>query len=1034
MADRVVNIMAHKPRAVLSLLVLLSMPPVCRSEGGDRWRIYRVADGLGASNTLAVTISPRGNVWARHVGDSGVSWLDGFQVRTIPAAGNGVAPVYESRSGQIWSLYSSGVMEFRRGQWVEYPVTEINAENQASTARRLLIRPIPLLPAERDHVLALLSDRLIEFDAGQNRTITLRNVIDTGLGRFIDICEARDGGAWLTGSNGLAKLPGPVRRLSAETSWQEFPPDARWAVQNLERPLEDDEGGVTVVADSLSSTGRVALRFDGRDWEILGTSTEKLRGAWRGNGARIWAFTRGALLTLNDGQWRAVAIPGISSAQYYDVATEPSGVFWVATSEGLVRHAQQTWQTPAGIAGTKPPVYSILEDRAGRLWFAATEGLATFQNEKWQRVSWPAGFEPHFTAATGLFNLPDGRIVINSLDQPWLFEPVSVGFQEMKHPRGRKIRTVLGPYKDSAILVQTIEANAPSRFQLEIFDGGRFQELLETQREADLAAEPAFVRVDKADQIWLGTTAGLEAWDPKGRNFLAAKGFRGNALCFLETAGGKIWCGGIGLISEFDGRTWSVVQHGLGEANAMIQARDGSTWVATSTGVHRFADGSWVGNDVEEGLAAFVVRQLCQDHRGTIWAATSGGVSRYVREADLDAPGSFFPAADNPPEVSTAGEVMLRFHGRDKWDHTPTDRLLFTHRLDDGPWSAFTANTSVTFTNLSAGQHRLSVRAMDRNWNEESEPSVYEFAALVPWYKEPRLLAVGLCGLVVTALLGWLAVNRHLRLVRSYAEVEKIVAQRTTELERANRELLHSQKMRALGTLAAGIAHDFNNILSIIKGSAQIVEANPEDSDKIKTRIDRIKAMVEQGSGIVKAMLGFSRVDEQSGIPCDINQLISDTTKLLGDQYRQDLTLHLELAPALPKITGGSHLIQQMLLNLVSNAADAMGGHGQIHLRTGSLEELPPELVLAPAPADRYVRVSVQDTGSGIAPEVLGRIFEPFFTTKALSTRRGTGLGLSMVYEISKEMGFGLMVESVPGKGSTFTILLPVEGLGDSRT
>ena len=103
--------------------------------------------------------------------------------------------------------------------------------------------------------------------------------------------------------------------------------------------------------------------------------------------------------------------------------------------------------------------------------------------------------------------------------------------------------------------------------------------------------------------------------------------------------------------------------------------------------------------------------------------------------------------------------------------------------------------------------------------------------------------------------------------MRSYAEVEKKVAERTRELEVANRQLLHSQKMNALGTLAAGIAHDFNNILSIIKGSAQIIEDNLDNHGKVRTRVDRINTVVEQGAGIVKAMLGFSRdSDEQPGI------------------------------------------------------------------------------------------------------------------------------------------------------------------------
>jgi signal transduction histidine kinase len=254
--------------------------------------------------------------------------------------------------------------------------------------------------------------------------------------------------------------------------------------------------------------------------------------------------------------------------------------------------------------------------------------------------------------------------------------------------------------------------------------------------------------------------------------------------------------------------------------------------------------------------------------------------------------------------------------------------------------------------------------------------------------------------------------------------VERIVEQRTKELERANQELLHSQKMRALGTLAAGIAHDFNSILSIIKGSAQIIETNLDDREKVRTRVDRIKTMVEQGSGIVKAMLEISRVGREEKL-CDVNELVSETRRLLTDQFQHEVTLRLEPAAILPPVEGVGELIQQMLLNLVLNAADAMSGRGEIILRTGLLKRTPPGLVLAPAAKPPLVCVSVQDQGSGVAPEILPRIFEPFFTTKAFSTRRGTGLGLSMVYEIAKEMGYGLMVQSVPDKGSTFSILIP---------
>ena len=232
--------------------------------------------------------------------------------------------------------------------------------------------------------------------------------------------------------------------------------------------------------------------------------------------------------------------------------------------------------------------------------------------------------------------------------------------------------------------------------------------------------------------------------------------------------------------------------------------------------------------------------------------------------------------------------------------------------------------------------------------------------------------------------------------------------------------------MNALGTLAAGIAHDFNNILSIIKGSAQIIEDNPGHPEKIRIRVERIKTVVSQGAEIVDAMLGFSRGEGAPAAPCDLNTVVADTLKLLGDRFLRETEVTFERAENIPEMSVSREFVQQILINFIFNAAEAMSGRKKITLTTGAADRLPPDLFLHPANAAAFVLISVRDCGSGIAPEIKARIFEPFFTTKAMSARRGTGLGLSMVYELAKKMGAGLAVQSVVGEGSVFTLILPV--------
>jgi signal transduction histidine kinase len=194
--------------------------------------------------------------------------------------------------------------------------------------------------------------------------------------------------------------------------------------------------------------------------------------------------------------------------------------------------------------------------------------------------------------------------------------------------------------------------------------------------------------------------------------------------------------------------------------------------------------------------------------------------------------------------------------------------------------------------------------------------------------------------------------------------------------------------------------------------------------------------VVEQGAGIVKAMLGFSAGSGEEPAMCDLNAVVNDTIQLLGDRFQRDAAVLFTPEPSLPQVPAVKEFVQQILLNFVFNAAEAetAAKRKQIILSLRRAQRLPENLALAPAPAPDYIMISVQDFGSGIQPENLPRIFEPFFTTKALSARRGTGLGLSMVYELARKLEAGLSVDSIVDVGSTFTLILPVrEGKEDEK-
>ncbi len=999
----------------------------CFAQKTVHWRVFKVGDGSAA----AVSVGPKGNVWVKNADSPEINWLDGYAAHRIPAPNADNYRVYESRSGQLWSLYPEGLLLYEYGEWARHPVNEIQGELRLNPLRQL--RQISLLPAEVNHVFFLLSDRLMEYDAALKKARVLKLAGDTKLQRFSEMREARDGSVWISGRKGLANLPGPVRRLTANSPWQEFPVESEWPAENLLHPFEDAQGGITAVAsDPISSGRRYVARFDGRSWKTLPIEGEKLRQAWQAWDQTVWAYTFNALLRL-----RHAAQPDFvketALGVQYDVALESTGAFWLATSEGVIRYAPPLWRTPPALEEVQAPVHALLwqteEDRE-HLWFASTDALVEFRDGQRRSFNWPEDFETDAPSTVGLYRLPDGQLAVAAAARPLLFDPATAQFRTVIHPGGRRVKFI-GQFKNGTLCAKVSEAEDPNRYQLEIYDGRKFRLYLEPEAQWNLGSDLYFLTVTQNGDAWIGGSSGLgvfRAGDRQFQTFGPEQGYSlERALCLLDVGDGRIWCGGTDRILEFNGQKWKLVHSGFDRVSSMIKGRDGRIWVATGSGLFRFYNGSWVLNDTEEGLPSSVIYEVAEDARAQVWAGTSGGLSRYHPEADTDPPRTLAPVLENPRRRTGDDTTTIRFAGVDKWNYTPAAYLLFSYRLDDAPWSAYTHETVKTWPGLGSGKHRLEARAMDRNWNEDPKSTFIEFNVVVPWFKDPRLIGVSIVLLLIILFLAGLAVNRHIQLVHSYAAVEKIVAQRTQELEAAHQELLHSQKMRALGTLAAGIAHDFNNILSIIKGSIQIIEHNPGDNEKVRTRVDRIKTVVEQGTGIVRSMLGLGRMTEKELAALNLEDVVEETIKLLGDRFSQEIQFRLEKVSPLPPVFCSREMIQQMLVNLILNAVDAMSGGGNVILRTNVLSALPASLVLAPAPAPRHIALMVEDRGHGIPPEILPRIFEPFFTTKSLSTRRGTGLGLSMVYELAKGLGYGLAVESVVGRGSIFSIFIPVQ-------
>ncbi|MGK7754999.1 MULTISPECIES: hybrid sensor histidine kinase/response regulator [unclassified Roseovarius] len=255
-------------------------------------------------------------------------------------------------------------------------------------------------------------------------------------------------------------------------------------------------------------------------------------------------------------------------------------------------------------------------------------------------------------------------------------------------------------------------------------------------------------------------------------------------------------------------------------------------------------------------------------------------------------------------------------------------------------------------------------------------------------------------------------------------EAGETVLSDATKLKSLEEQFAQSQKMQAIGQLAGGVAHDFNNLLTAIAGHCDLLLLRHDQGDPDYGDLIQINQNANRAAALVSQLLAYSRKQTLRPEVMDLRDMLSDLTHLLNRLVGERVILSLSHDPTLWSIRADKRQLEQVLMNLVVNARDAMPEGGDIRIATENVTFREPlrrdRAVVAPG---RYVRVTVSDEGVGIAPDKIQKVFEPFFTTKR--TGEGTGLGLSTAYGIVKQTGGFIFADSAPEEGTTFQVLLP---------
>ncbi|MCP3980306.1 MAG: response regulator [bacterium] len=529
---------------------------------------------------------------------------------------------------------------------------------------------------------------------------------------------------------------------------------------------------------------------------------------------------------------------------------------------------------------------------------------------------------------------------------------------------------------------------------------------------------------------------------------------------YLATSGAGLW--------RLQHGRWS---HWHGEGNveidnvySVLEHRDGGVVLGTGAGLYRVrghhlveadppidrpvyflaAEGRsmlWVGTDngivlrhgnsierftVEDGLAGPETNRAAGivDSEGLVWIGTDNGLSIYRAEYDR--------RVSVPPIVELLSVASANGVG------TSSDRVEFSHedndlsfrfravsfldesrvqiraRLEghDTEWGSPAASTDgeVRYADLAPGRYRFHLQAANAHGMWSDIVSSSPITVLAPFWTRGRLVVLGLTMLLGLSLAGLL----YFQQVRCSQKLKLEVQQKLEEHRHIEQELTRAQRLESLGTLAGGIAHDFNNLMTVILGSLFLVKSDPAVTPRSRRSLDTAETALTQARALTGQLLTFSRGGEPVRQAATLAELIRASAGfvLSGSNTRCEFEGLCDLWI----VDIDTSQINQVVSNLLLNASQAMPKGGTIKVTGRNLEASPPGLE-----SGRYVEFAIHDQGEGISKEHLTRIFDPYFSTKS----RGSGLGLATAYSIVNRHDGMLTVESTPGLGSTFRVMLP---------
>ncbi len=1005
--------------ALIILLAISAALPVSAASPYNV-RVWKASDGMGESNCRGVSTDRHGNVLTSHGPVRSLSYVTGYEVKSIPLDSNVGFPYSVLCDGHVWAYdteQSIGVCDLSGGKWKSHRFDRILNDIQLPT----------FSPISSDSVILLSTDVVRRLDIDSNQVSVVHYATESAIAPFIHTIRSNGEGIWITGEGGVAKLEYPESDSSSKPILTEYPFEPGSGFKNFRFPKPGDEDSLFGTATIHDAPEALVYLDDGR-WKIL----QQARGDIYGTGINendYWFCSylqdslRGELKHCEQG---TVSTVDHVSLYAYDFLAAGEDVLWAAGFYGLRRYSRHAWNVPEIMHLTGGFLGSINEDSKGRLWFMNSDYLIEHENGAWKlhELPEPEGWMFGYTYTQQLGSLPDGRMISAGTLPIKIFDPYSDKFELLPVPNECS-SIYIHAQEDGNVYSMFMRSWRKKDYSLWKWEGDTFEPLLDLGGQWNIG-EIRYLYEDSDGGLWFGGMSGQKLGLYKGGEYqtFGDRYPSDSAMSILELDNGKMWFSSRKDLVEYDGKDFYVIREGIEAISSMIQSkRDGSVWLASWDGLIRYHEGAWITYTEEDGLPSSKILEVFEDRQGTVWVGTTEGkIAYYDPGADRDPPKAILHPEENVAEISPGGEARFTYTGIDKWKYVRAERLLYSHRIDDGEWTTFSQDTIASYENLQPGPHRFQVRAMDVHLNISEKPAVYDFVVLTPWYKEPMFLILASIGTLLILLFAGLAYSRHRQVIHSNVQLHRTtneLKEANDELHTANERLLDLDKMKS--SFVSQASHDLRTPLTAIKSSMDnlirgIGGGLNEKQEKVLSRALR---SVERLTHLINDVLDVNRIEsgrmilEKSKVPFEKlvqdaineNRPAAEEKKITLQASGLDTSCSMEL---------DAGKIERVVGELVSNAIKYTpeGGTVEIDLRKEDDSSL----------------LSVKDSGIGMTPEECEKIFERFFRTKASQKMaKGSGLGLSIARELVEMHGGTLTVTSEEGRGTTFTMKLPRE-------